>query len=171
MGGLAIVDYGVGNLFSLRASLAHLGYDAAVTRDVRALEDAGGILLPGVGAFGDAAQKLRDAGLFVQVGGGIRSLARIEACLDAGVDRVILGTAAVKDPALLDAALARYGAQVAVGVDVRGGRVAVEGWLETSALAGPDFCRSLAARGVRCVIYTDIAVSYTHLTLPTIRLV
>lgn len=64
MGGLAIVDYGVGNLFSLRASLAHLGYDAAVTRDVRALEEADGILLPGVGAFGDAAQKLRDAGLF-----------------------------------------------------------------------------------------------------------
>ena len=95
-------------------------------------------------------------GLVVQVGGGIRSLARIEAYLDAGVDRVILGTAAVKDPALLDAALARYGAQVAVGVDVRGGRVAVEGWLETSALSGPDFCRSLAARGVRCVIYTDI---------------
>lgn len=106
--------------------------------------------------FGVIGRIAKRGGLFLQVGGGIRSMDRIAAYLDAGVDRVILGTAAVKDPALLDAALARYGSRIAVGVDVRDGRVAVEGWLETSALDGASFCRSLAARGVDCVIYTDI---------------
>lgn len=64
MGGIAIVDYGVGNLFSLCASLRHIGCDAVVSRDVRTLEAADGVILPGVGAFGDAARKLRDTGLF-----------------------------------------------------------------------------------------------------------
>jgi phosphoribosylformimino-5-aminoimidazole carboxamide ribotide isomerase len=116
------------------------------------------------GARGDRADnfaaisRIAAAGAgFVQVGGGIRSMERIAAYLDAGVDRVILGTAAVKDPALLDAAIARYGARVAVGVDARDGCVAVEGWRETSALEAGAFCASLAARGVSCVIYTDIS--------------
>lgn len=65
MGGLAVVDYGVGNLFSLLASLRHIGCAATVTGDMRALEAADGVILPGVGAFGDAAQKLRDTGLFL----------------------------------------------------------------------------------------------------------
>ena len=110
------------------------------------------------GARGDGADnfaaisRIAAAGAgFVQVGGGIRSMERIAAYLDAGADRVILGTAAVKDPALLDAAIARYGARVAVGVDAR------EGWRETSALEAGAFCASLAARGVSCVIYTDIS--------------
>ena len=64
MGGLAVVEYGVGNLFSLGASLRHIGCAAAVTADARALDAADGIILPGVGAFGDAADRLRAAGLF-----------------------------------------------------------------------------------------------------------
>lgn len=116
------------------------------------------------GARGDGAdnfaavRRIAASGVpFVQVGGGVRSMARIEAYLDAGASRVILGTAAVRDPALLDAALARYGARIAVGVDARGGRVAVSGWRETSAVEAGPFCASLAARGVSCVIHTDIS--------------
>ena len=99
-----------------------------------------------------AATKLK-----AELGGGVRSEEAIERYLDVGVWRVILGTAALRDPALLDAALARYGARIAVGVDARGGRVAVSGWRETSAVEAGPFCASLAARGVSCVIHTDIS--------------
>ena len=107
------------------------------------------------GARGDGADNF--AAVRRIAGGGVRSMARIEAYLDAGASRVILGTAALRDPALLDAALARYGARIAVGVDARGGRVAVSGWRETSAVEAGPFCASLAARGVSCVIHTDIS--------------
>ena len=126
------------------------------------------------GARGDGAdnfaavRRIAASGVpFVQVGGGVRSMARIEAYLDAGASRVILGTAALRDPALLDAALARYGARIAVGVDARGGKVATRGWREVSDLDGVAFCRRLADAGVKTVIYTDIgrdgALSGTNL--------
>jgi phosphoribosylformimino-5-aminoimidazole carboxamide ribotide isomerase len=96
-------------------------------------------------------------GLFMQVGGGIRSMARIGAYLDLGADRVILGTAAVRDPELLRAATAEYGGRIAVGVDARGGRVALSGWLEQTDINGVDFCKKLRDDGIRTVIYTDIS--------------
>lgn len=95
--------------------------------------------------------------LFVQAGGGIRTLARIEQLLDAGARRVILGTAALRDEAFLQKALAQYGEKIAVGVDVRDGKVAVGGWLETSDVDGMAFCRTLRDLGVHTVIYTDIS--------------
>lgn len=96
-------------------------------------------------------------GLFLQVGGGIRTMERIRSCLDMGVGRVILGTSAVRDPELLRAALAEYGARIAVGVDARNGRAALSGWLEQTELDGVDFCKRLRDEGVRTVVYTDIA--------------
>lgn len=96
-------------------------------------------------------------GLFIQVGGGIRSMERIETYLGLGVDRVILGTAAVHDPALLREALKAFGEKIAVGVDARNGRVALSGWLEQTDIDGVDFCRRLRGEGVSTVIYTDIS--------------
>lgn len=96
-------------------------------------------------------------GAFCEIGGGIRSMDTVERYLEAGLNRVILGTAAVKDPAFLDAALARYGERIAVGVDMRGGEVAVSGWTEGTGLDAYAFCTDLQRRGVTTVICTDIA--------------
>jgi phosphoribosylformimino-5-aminoimidazole carboxamide ribotide isomerase len=99
----------------------------------------------------------RAVDLHIEVGGGLRAPADIAALLDAGIDRVSLGTAALRDPALLAEALARNPAAVCVAVDARGGLVATGGWLETSAEPAPDYVRRLAAAGVRCLAHTDIA--------------
>ena len=95
--------------------------------------------------------------LFVEVGGGIRSLEVIEKYVSAGVGRVILGTAAVTNPELLAEALAKYGDKVAVGVDLKDGYVAIKGWTEKSELLGFDFMKKLQDMGVSTVICTDIS--------------
>ena len=92
----------------------------------------------------------------VQLGGGIRSLAHIESWLGRGIRRVILGTVAVRDPALVKEAAARWPGQVAVGIDARGGKVAVEGWAETSELSVVELARRFEGAGVAAIIYTDI---------------
>ena len=91
----------------------------------------------------------------VQVGGGLRDRPAIQRYLDAGVDRVVLGTAAVKDRALLAEALAEHGRRIVVSVDARVGLVAVEGWEEETRLAAADLMSELAAQGVPRFIYTD----------------
>ncbi len=96
-------------------------------------------------------------GLFVEVGGGIRDEERVKRYLDAGVDRVILGTAAVNDPVFLQNMVEKYGRKIVVGVDAREGKVATHGWLETTSVDSFAFCESLRDRGVGTVIYTDIA--------------
>ena len=95
--------------------------------------------------------------LFTEIGGGIRSMETVRAYLDAGVDRVILGTAAVKDPDFLRAALAEYGERIAVGVDIKDGKVAIKGWLETAEDDALTFCEKMQALGVRTIISTDIS--------------
>lgn len=95
-------------------------------------------------------------GLSVEIGGGIRTLDTVRAYLDAGVRRVILGTAAVKDPDFLCDALERFGDAIAVSVDIRDGKVAIKGWTEDSNVDAFDFCRRLDALGVRTLISTDI---------------
>ena len=100
---------------------------------------------------------VKDSGLFVEVGGGIRNMDVVQRYLSAGVSRVILGTAAVNDPVFLKNAVGRYGAKVAVGVDIKDGFVAIKGWTESSALTGISFCRSLERLGVETVICTDIS--------------
>jgi phosphoribosylformimino-5-aminoimidazole carboxamide ribotide isomerase len=92
----------------------------------------------------------------VQLGGGIRDRATIEAWLDKGVARVILGTAALRDPALVRAAAAAHPGRVAVGIDARDGRVAVEGWAETSDTLAVDLARRFEDAGVAAIVYTDI---------------
>jgi phosphoribosylformimino-5-aminoimidazole carboxamide ribotide isomerase len=92
----------------------------------------------------------------VQLGGGIRDLATIERWLQAGIRRVILGTAALRDPALVRAACRRVAGQVAVGIDAREGKVAVEGWAETSTLTALEMARRYEDAGVAAIIYTDI---------------
>jgi len=92
----------------------------------------------------------------VQLGGGIRDLATIEAWLAKGVRRVILGTIAVRDPALVREACAKFPGRVAVGIDAKGGKVAVEGWAETSELTAIDLARRFEDAGVAAIIYTDI---------------
>jgi len=92
----------------------------------------------------------------VQLGGGIRDLATIEMWLSKGVARVILGTVAVRDPGLVREACLKFPGRVAVGIDAKGGRVAVEGWAETSELTAIDLCARFEDVGVAAIIYTDI---------------
>ena len=92
----------------------------------------------------------------VQLGGGIRDRATIEVWLAKGVARVILGTAALRDPDLVRAAAAAYPGRVAVGIDARDGRVAVQGWAETSDVTALDLARRFEDAGVAAIIYTDI---------------
>ena len=107
--------------------------------------------------FETIATLVRQGGLYIEVGGGIRTEERIRRYLDLGVGRCILGTIAVKDFAFTERMAQKYGARIAVGVDARDGFVAVSGWKELSAERGVDFCRRLRDAGVKTVIYTDIS--------------
>ena len=100
---------------------------------------------------------VKSTGLFAQVGGGIRSMETVESYLSIGVGRVILGTAAVKNPDFLKAALETYGEKIAVGVDLKDGLVAIKGWTETADLTAFDFFRQMEQLGVKTVICTDIS--------------
>lgn len=109
---------------------------------------------------GDAVRAILDvtrgAGVNVQLGGGIRTREHVAAWLADGINRVILGTAAVKNPDLVIEACKAHPGQVVVGIDARGGRVAVEGWAETSDLAVEDLAKRFSDVGVAAIIYTDI---------------
>ena len=96
-------------------------------------------------------------GLLVEVGGGIRSEEVIKKYLDAGVFRVILGTAAVQNPAFFEEMVQKYGEKIAVGVDIKDGMVAIKGWTEVSAESCFDFCEKLQKIGVKTIICTDIS--------------
>jgi phosphoribosylformimino-5-aminoimidazole carboxamide ribotide isomerase len=96
-------------------------------------------------------------GGFVEVGGGIRDMDTVDKYISIGVNRVILGTAAVKDPAFLKEALRKYGEKIAVGVDIKDGCVAIKGWTEKSDLTADDFMARMTALGVATVICTDIS--------------
>ena len=106
---------------------------------------------------GDAVEAILKAVSFpVQLGGGIRSIAHIEEWLGRGLARVILGTIAVRDPALVREAARLFPGRVAVGIDARGGKVAVEGWAETSELTAIELGKRFEGAGVAAIIYTDI---------------
>ena len=95
--------------------------------------------------------------LSVEVGGGIRTLERVRQYIDVGVDRVIIGTAAVTDPDFLREAVKLYGEKIVVGVDIKDGFVAIKGWLEISELSCKEFCKKLEDLGVKTIICTDIS--------------
>ena len=102
-------------------------------------------------------QVATETSLFVEIGGGIRSMETVERYLSAGVSRVILGTAAVNDEAFLRAAVAKYADRIAVGADVKDGFIAIKGWLETSAVTLEAFLQKMEAIGVKNIICTDIS--------------
>jgi phosphoribosylformimino-5-aminoimidazole carboxamide ribotide isomerase len=99
---------------------------------------------------------LRAVKMPVQLGGGIRTLAHIENWLAKGLSRVILGTVALRDPELVKTAAKRFPGKIAVGIDARGGKVAVEGWAETSELEAVEMAKRFEGAGVAAIIYTDI---------------
>ena len=96
-------------------------------------------------------------GLFCQTGGGIRTMEEVAKRLDAGIDRVILGTAAVTEKGFVEAAVSKYGNQIAVGIDIRDGFVAIRGWTEKTQLEAMAFCKQMADVGVQTIICTDIS--------------
>ena len=99
----------------------------------------------------------KQGGLYIEVGGGIRTEERVETYLSLGVGRCILGSVAVTDFEFTARMLQKYGDKIAVGVDAKDGFVAIHGWKEVSAEKGVDFCQRLAAAGCKAIIYTDIA--------------
>jgi phosphoribosylformimino-5-aminoimidazole carboxamide ribotide isomerase len=100
---------------------------------------------------------LETVGLCVQLGGGIRDMKTIDGWLEKGVNRVIIGTAAVRDPALVKEAASKYPERIAVGLDARDGKVAVDGWAEQSELTVLDIARRFEDAGVAAIVYTDVA--------------
>ena len=119
--------------------------------------DLEGARCGGTPNFDIAAKIIRTSGLAVELGGGIRDEETILRYLDAGVNRVILGTAAASNINFVASMIAKYGSAIAVGVDLRDGMVAVKGWTETTGLSGMDYCKSLEEIGVQTVICTDIS--------------
>ncbi len=100
---------------------------------------------------------VKNTSLFVELGGGIRSMETVDKYLSIGVSRVILGTAAITDEAFLDEAIAKYGEKIAVGVDIKDGYVAIKGWTEKSQFTFEDFCKKMQDKGVKTLICTDIS--------------
>ena len=99
----------------------------------------------------------KETGLFCEIGGGIRSMETVDTYINAGVRRVILGTAAIQNPEFLKQAVEKYGNKIAVGVDIKDGYVAVKGWVEKSQVKAMDFCKELNDLGVKTIICTDIS--------------
>lgn len=99
----------------------------------------------------------QNTSLFTEIGGGIRNIETVQKYFNAGVDRVILGTAAVENEDFLISAVAEYGDKIAVGVDIKDGKVAIKGWIEKSELDAFDFCEKLQKIGVKTIICTDIS--------------
>ena len=100
---------------------------------------------------------IKETDLFTEVGGGIRNIETVRTYLEAGVNRVILGTAAVTDEDFVRAATAEYGERIAVGADIKDGKIAIKGWTEKSELDAMEFCEKMQRIGVRTVICTDIS--------------
>ena len=131
-------------------------FQAAGARFVH-MVDLAGARDGGTPNFDVVASVARETSLKVEIGGGVRDEDVIRRYLDAGVERVILGTAAITDGEFFRAMAKQYPGRIAAGVDVRDGFIAIKGWTETSAVTAEDFCAGLSDAGVRTVICTDIS--------------
>ncbi len=121
------------------------------------LVDLEGAKSGGTPNFDTVCRIKKESGLFCEIGGGVRTMDTVRRYLDAGIDRVILSTAAVTDPEFLALCAAQYGDRLAVGVDIKDGVVAVKGWTEKSAFDAFDFCERMQNLGVSTLIVTDIS--------------
>ena len=99
-----------------------------------------------------------ETGLFIEIGGGIRNISSVDAYIKAGASRVIIGTSAVEDTEFLKSAIAKYGDKIAVGADIKDGKIAVKGWLETTEYTLDEFLTNMQNLGVKTVICTDISM-------------
>lgn len=130
--------------------------------------DLDGALL-GQAANASLIQQMKEStGIKIEVGGGIRTLQQIDEYAALGIDRMIIGSAALTDPDLVKSAVEKYGDKIAVGIDAKEGRVAVSGWLDVSETDYLQLAKEMAAIGVQTIIYTDIAKDGT-LTGPTLE--
>ncbi|MBM7688932.1 1-(5-phosphoribosyl)-5-[(5-phosphoribosylamino)methylideneamino]imidazole-4-carboxamide isomerase [Enterococcus ureilyticus] len=111
-------------------------------------------------------QMKRKTGLKIELGGGIRTIEQIDNYVAIGIDRIIIGSAALRDPELVKAAVKKYGDKIAVGIDAKNGKVAISGWLDVSETDYLQMAQEMAAIGVKTIIYTDIEKDGT-LTGPT----
>lgn len=106
----------------------------------------------------DSVVRIRRAvDVALELGGGIRTLQRVDALVELGIDRVIIGTAALEEPGIVDRACAKHPGRILVGIDAKDGRVAVKGWVEVTDTRAGELARDMAQRGVSGIIYTDIA--------------
>ncbi len=150
-------DYDKKSVFGENPAAVAKGFEAAGAKHLH-LVDLDGAKTGVQANFGAVAEIAACTGLFIELGGGIRGEAAVENCFAAGVGRVILGTAALQDKAFFTRMVQTHGGEkIAAGVDARDGKVAVDGWLATSATDSFAFCEELAALGVKYIIYTDIA--------------
>ena len=149
-------DYAQMTVYSEKPAEVAKAFQAAGAKHIHLVDLEGA--KKGAPANLETIRKIMEAAdLFVEVGGGIRNMETVEQYLAIGVNRVILGTAAVTDPAFLEEAVAKYGERIAVGVDLKDGYVAIKGWTETSQLTADDFFARMEALGVATVICTDIS--------------
>lgn len=149
-------DYGQKQVYGDNPADFAKGFAKAKAKNIH-LVDLDGAREGGQRNFAVIQEILSAADLFAELGGGIRTEETVGACLDAGVGRVILGTAALNNPEFTRKMVEKYGDKIAVGVDARDGKVAVEGWLATSKTDSIDFCKEMQNIGVKYIIYTDIS--------------
>ncbi|MBD5099261.1 MAG: 1-(5-phosphoribosyl)-5-[(5-phosphoribosylamino)methylideneamino]imidazole-4-carboxamide isomerase [Clostridiales bacterium] len=107
--------------------------------------------------FPHISEVIRQSGLSVELGGGIKTCEDVDTVAEAGVARLVIGSAAVTNPEVVDYALERYGGRVAVGIDCLNGQVRTAGWEQDSGLSGLDLARNMEAKGVKTIVFTDIA--------------
>lgn len=149
-------DYNKQETFGDDPAAFALGFEKAGATHLH-LVDLDGAKEGGPRNFGTVRTILSKTSLFAELGGGIRDEATVEQCFEAGLGRVILGTAALRDPAFTRAMANKHGDKIAVGVDAREGKVAIEGWLKTSDTDSITFCKEIRDSGVKHIIYTDIS--------------
>ena len=153
---LVMGDYGQKTVYSNTPLEFAKGFKASGAEYLHAV-DLDGAKSGGTPNFDVVSELASKSGLMVEIGGGIRDMDTVKKYLDAGAFRVILGSAAVKDPDVLMRAVDKYNEKIAVGVDIKEGKVAIHGWLESTELEGFDFCGRLEKMGVSTVICTDIS--------------
>lgn len=149
-------DFGAKKKYSLSVEQAAANFKAAGASHIHAVDLDGA--KSGNADNAESVKRIISAGqCFVEIGGGIRSEAQIESYLQAGAGRVILGTVAVKNFKFTENAAKKYPGKIAVGVDAKGGKVAIGGWLEVTDIDSVEFCKRLADSGINSVIYTDVS--------------